>query len=172
MDIAAGIVGRCEVVGGIGDDPVPTIVTRPGLQRAHQAQLKPIPAGPQLGFLGANSRAQQRKTARAQILRLVDPGDLKALQRLDGFSSVMLHAAEDNDAVAGRCDLVAVDSELVAEAQRRDLAFDQALGGLRQRPLGFANADRRRAALGLAGLDQQLPEECDFPEPRPPYAPL
>src|SRR6188768_2682865 len=64
---------------------------------------------------------------------------------------IALHAAEDDDAVAGRCDLVAVDSELVAEAQRRDLAFYQALGGLRQRPLRFANADRRRAALGLAG---------------------
>jgi hypothetical protein len=95
-------------------------------------------------------------------LRLVDPGDAKTFQRFDGIRRVILHAAEDDDAVAGRCDLVAVDSELVAEAQRRDLAFDQPLGGLRQRPLRLANAHRERATLGLAGLDQKLAEKMRF----------
>ena len=55
-----------------------------------------------------------------------------------------------------------IDLEPVAEAEAGDLAFDQALGRLRQRPLRFANADRQRAALGLAGLDQELAEEMRF----------
>jgi hypothetical protein len=55
---------------------------------------------------------------------------------------VILHAAKDNDAIAGRFDLVAEYLELVAEAQGRDLALDQALGRLRQCPLRFADADR------------------------------
>ena len=75
---------------------------------------------------------------------------------------MVLHAAEDDDAVAGRFDLVAEDLEAVAEAEAGDLAFDQPLGGLRQRPLRLANADRQRAALGLAGLDQKLAEEMRF----------
>ena len=39
------------------------------------------------------------------------------------------------------------------------LAFDQPLGGLRQRLLRLADADRERAALGLAGFDQKFTEE-------------
>jgi hypothetical protein len=41
-------------------------------------------------------------------LRLVNPGDAKTLQRLDGFGGVILHAAEDDQPVAGRGDAVAV----------------------------------------------------------------
>jgi hypothetical protein len=73
-----------------------------------------------------------------------------------------LHAAEDDGAVSGRRDLVAEDLELVAEAEIRDLALDQPLGRLRQCPLRLANANRQRAALGLAALDQQLAEEMRF----------
>ena len=66
-----------------------------------------IPARPQLRAFAADGRAQQRQTARAQILRLVDPGDPKTFQRLDRVRGVILHAPEDDDAVAGRFDLVA-----------------------------------------------------------------
>jgi hypothetical protein len=55
---------------------------------------------------------------------------------------VILHAPENNDAVARRFDLVAINLEPVAEAEAGDLAFDQALGRLRQRPLRLADADR------------------------------
>jgi hypothetical protein len=47
----------------------------------------------------------------------------------------------------------------MTEAEGRDLAFDQPLARLRQRALRLANADRERAAFGLAGLDQKLAEE-------------
>jgi hypothetical protein len=83
-----------------------------------------------------------------------------------------LHAAEDDDAVAGRFDLVAVQLEAVADAERGDLALDQPLARLRQRPLRLANADCKRAALGLAGLDQKFAEEMGFSRASPPNAPL
>jgi hypothetical protein len=50
----------------------------------------------------------------------------------------------------------------VAEAERGDLAFDQPLGRLRQRPLRLPDADRQHATLGLAGLHQKLAEEMRF----------
>jgi hypothetical protein len=55
---------------------------------------------------------------------------------------VILHASEDDEAVAGRLDLVAVYPEVTTEAERRDLAFDQPLARLRQRALRLANAYR------------------------------
>ena len=59
--------------------------------------------------------------------------------------------------------------EAVAEAETCDLALDQPLGRLRQRPLRFSNAHRERTALGLAGLDQEFAEEMRFARaPRPP----
>jgi hypothetical protein len=81
----------------------------------------------------------------------------------DGLEGVALHAAEDDEPVAGRFDLVAENPELVAEAKGRDLAFDQPLARLCQRALRLANAHRQRAALDLAGLDQKLAEEVRFP---------
>jgi len=59
-------------------------------------------------------------------LRLVDPGDAKAFQRLDRIRGVVLHAAEDNDAVARCFDLIGERSESAAEAERGELALDQA----------------------------------------------
>jgi hypothetical protein len=50
----------------------------------------------------------------------------------------------------------------VAEAKAGDLALDQPLGRLRQRPLRFSNAHSERTALGLTGLDQELAEEMRF----------
>lgn len=71
----------------------------------------------------------------------------------------MMHAAEDDETVTRRLDLVVERLETVAEAERGDLAFDQALGRLRQRALRLADADRERAGLGLASLDQEFAEE-------------
>src|SRR6185437_16702115 len=101
----------------------------------------------------------QREAACAQGLRLVDPGDAKSLERLDRIRSMILHAAENDEAVARRLDLVGIDLEAGAEAKRGDLALDQPLGGLCQRALRLADADRERAALSLASLDQKLAEE-------------
>lgn len=78
------------------------------------------------------------------------------------FSGVVLKPAEDDQPIPWRLDLVAEQLEAVAEAKACDLAFDQSFRGLRQRPLRLANADCERAALGLAGLDQELAEEMRF----------
>src|SRR5262249_39753535 len=102
---------------------------------------------------------QQREASRAQRLRLVDPGDAESLQRLDGFGCMILHAAKNDDAVARRFDLVGEGPKTLAETERSDLALDQPLARLRQRPLRLADADRQRAMLRLAGLDQQFAEE-------------
>jgi hypothetical protein len=45
----------------------------------------------------------------------------------DRLESIALHAAKDDEAVAGRLDLVAEDLELRTQPERGDLAFDQAL---------------------------------------------
>ena len=71
----------------------------------------------------------------------------------------MMHAAEDDEAVPGRFDLVVEHLEAVTEPERGDLRFDQPLRRLRQRALRLADADRKRAAFGLAALDQKLAEE-------------
>jgi hypothetical protein len=70
-----------------------------------------------------------------------------------------MHATEYDEPVTGRLDLVAVELEAAADAQRGNLALDQPLARLRKGPLRLANADCERAAFGLAGLDQKLPEE-------------
>ena len=80
---------------------------------------------------------------------------------------MILHAAKDDEAVAGRFDLVVEQLELAADAEACDLAFDQPLAGLRQRPLRFANADRQRATFGLADLHQQFAEEMRFSRASP-----
>src|SRR5580693_7529756 len=67
----------------------------------------------------------------------------------DGLDSIALHAAKDDQPVAGRFDLVMVYPEPVTQPESSDLALDQALGRLRQRPLCFADTHRQRAALGL-----------------------
>src|SRR3954454_13777579 len=69
------------------------------------------------------------------------------------LSRVILHAPKNDDAVAGRLDLVAVDPGLMHETQASNLAFDQPLGSLLQRALRFENAHRRRAAFRLARFD-------------------
>jgi hypothetical protein len=75
------------------------------------------------------------------------------------FALQLLKAPENDDAVSRRLDLVAKDFELVSEAERSDLAFDQSFARLRQCLLRFANADGKRAAFGLTGLDQKLAEK-------------
>jgi hypothetical protein len=85
-----------------------------------------------------------------------------------------MHATKNDDSVAGRLDLVAVELEAAADAERGDLALDQPLARLRQCPLRLANANRERAAFGLAGLDQELAEEMRFsraPAPVRPFVP-
>ena len=47
----------------------------------------------------------------------------------------------------------------MTKAECDNLAFDQPLGGLCQRPLRLADADRERAALSLTSLDQKLAEK-------------
>lgn len=94
------------------------------------------------------------------------------LDSLTWFGGMVMHSPEYDEAVAGRFDLVAEDLEAAADAEACDLAFDQPLRRLPQGTLGFANADRRGAALGLAGLHQQLAEEMRFSRTAPPERPL
>ena len=79
-----------------------------------------------------------------------------------------LKPTENDEAITGHFDLVGEQPEAAADAERGDLALDQPLRGLCQRPLRLSDTDRKRPALGMAGLDQQLAEEMRFPEPRPP----
>src|SRR5260221_12687757 len=79
-----------------------------------------------------------------------------------GLERIALHAAKDDDAVAGCLYLVVEYFKLMTETERRDLAFDQPLARLRQSALRFSNANCRRATLGLAGLDQKLAEKMRF----------
>ena len=85
---------------------------------------------------------------------------------------MILHAAKDDDTVAGRLDLVTEELEAVADAERGDLALDQPLARLRQRQLRLANANRKRAPFGLAGLDQELTEEVGLSRASSPVCPL
>jgi hypothetical protein len=73
-----------------------------------------------------------------------------------------MHAAEDDEAVARCLDLVVEWLEAAADAERGDLALDQAFRGLRQRALRLADADCRGAALCLTRLDQEFAEEMRF----------
>src|ERR1700754_1483503 len=75
---------------------------------------------------------------------------------------MVLKATKDDQAITGRLDLVTEYLELVTEAKRRDLTFDQPFAGLRECALRLANADRERAALGLASLDKKFAEEMRF----------
>ena len=106
----------------------------------------------------SNDRLRALKLCASSIQAMRNPSS-----DLIEFGGVILHAPEDDDAVAGRLDLVAEQPEAAAEPEAFDLAFDQPLGGLRQRPLRLADAHRERAALGLAGFDQKLAEEIRFP---------
>jgi hypothetical protein len=99
---------------------------------------------------------------RAEGLRLVNPRDLEPLEAFDRVGRMILHAPEDDHAIAGRGDLVGIELEARTDAERRNLALDQSLGRLRERPLRLANADRERAAFGLAHLDQKLAKEVRF----------
>jgi hypothetical protein len=62
----------------------------------------------------------------------------------------------------GGFDLVAINLEAAADAERGNLALDQPLARLRQRSLRLSNAHGERAAFGLTGLDQQFAEEMRF----------
>jgi hypothetical protein len=95
-------------------------------------------------------------------LRFIDPGDPKSFKRFYRLGRVVLKPAENDQPVAGRLDLVIEQPETAADAERGDLALDQPLRGLRQRPLRLADTDRKRAALGLAGLDEEFAEEVRF----------
>ena len=110
----------------------------------------------------ANGWPQQREAARTESLRFIDPGDAKPFQRLDGVGGVVLHSPEDDEAVTGRRDAVAVEFEPTRKAELLDLAFDQPLGGLRQRLLRLADTHSGCPALGFAKLDQHLAEEMRF----------
>jgi len=138
--------------GALGPLGAEELVDRVGLARR-------VPARPQFAAVGADGRPQQGQTARAEILRLLDPGALEAFQRLDRLGGVVAHALEDDEAAARGRDPVAEDLEFGTNAERRDLALDQALARLRERLLHLADADREHAILAHAIIHQHLGEE-------------
>ena len=120
----------------------------------HQVGVEAVDGGDDALDVGpANSRAD---------VHVAELGDAKSFQGFDRFRRVILHAPEDDETVARGFDLVVEHLEAVTETERGDLGLDQPLGGLRQRALRLADADRQRAALGLAGLDEKLAEEMRF----------
>ena len=81
--------------------------------------------------------------------------------------ALSMEPTEDDQAIARRLDLVAVYLETARKPELADLVLDQPLGGMRERPLRLANADRKRAALGLTGFDQKLAKEMRFSRAAP-----
>ena len=86
-----------------------------------------VPTGPYLRALDADGGPEQREGAMRERLRFLDPGDAEALEGLDAFGGVILHALEDDEAIAGRLDAVVEDAEQRPNAECLDLAFDEAL---------------------------------------------
>ena len=74
---------------------------------------------------------------------------------------MVLHPLEDDHAVAGRADLLAIDFEAgrLAQAVARELGLDQPLGAVLERLLDLADADAEQAPLAEAIVDQLLGEE-------------
>ncbi len=71
-----------------------------------------------------------RSSERLRALR-VCASSIQAMRKpssdLIDFGGVILHALKDDEAVARRLDLVAEELEAAADAERSDLALDQAL---------------------------------------------
>ena len=72
---------------------------------------------------------------------------------------MILHALEDDHAVARRLDAVVIDTEGGADFEVDDLRFDQPLGGFLERLLRLADAHRERTLLPQTLLDHELAEE-------------
>ncbi len=117
-----------------------------------------VPREPQLRPRLAQGRAQQVQAADRQGLRLLDPGDVVALQRLDALGGVVLHALEDDAAAPRPQDAVGQHPEVAAEAQRLDLVLDQPLDRLVERALHLADAHRPHRRRLDAAPHQQLGE--------------
>lgn len=119
--------------------------------RAQRSQIMPIPFIP------------TRRHARS-LYRRHRPGrdGIPRLHHQPVFAGIVLKSTKDDQTVCGRLDLVAEELEAVTKTETCDLALDQALRGLRQRPLRLADANRERAAFGLAGFDEELAEEMRF----------
>ena len=66
----------------------------------------------------------------AKRLCLFDPRDLEALQRLDAFCRVILHAHKDDEAVAWGFDAVLEDAEQRPDPKSLYLLFNEPLGRL------------------------------------------
>ncbi len=75
---------------------------------------------------------------------------------------MVLHAVEDDHAVAWRFDSVLPYFELTTHPEIDDLGLDQALGGLLQGALQFANADDEHATFAQAFLYGEFSEEMGF----------
>ena len=83
---------------------------RRGFQLAHISE-------PSTRMVGRSSA----RRAMRERLRFLDPGDAKALQALDAFGGVILHALEDDEAIAGRFYAVVEDAEQRPDAELLDL---------------------------------------------------
>ncbi len=84
-------------------------------------------------------------------------GHFLELLAMSGRSALRdLPDVKNYDTIARRLNLVTRYSELRADTKRCNLAFNQALGTLRQRLLHFANTNHQHAALAQTVFDGQL----------------
>ena len=121
-----------------------------------------VPGGPYLRAFDTNGGSEQGEAAMAKRLRLFDPGDLEALQALDALRRVILHADEDDEAVAWRLYAVVEDAEQRPDTEGFDLLLDEALGGLREGALDLTDADGCGSWLQDAVFDEDFGEEVDL----------
>src|SRR5690606_39835201 len=80
-------------------------------------------------------------------------------QRLDRVRSVVLHALEDDQAIARRADLRLQRAEVRPHAHGFDLVLYEALDRLLQRLLHFTDAHPSQAGLHQGPLNKGLREE-------------
>ena len=78
----------------------------------------------------------------AKALRLLHPGDVVTLERLDRVSRVVLHALKDDTTASRRVNYCLLHVKQRTKAHRLDLHFQQLLDRLVQRALHFTDTHR------------------------------
>ena len=119
-----------------------------------------IPRCPNLAPSLADGRTQQTQRARRNRLRLLNPGAVKVLQRLDTVRRVVLHPLKDNQpAPVAVEDEIALDVKMRQHAELLNLRFDERLHAVPQRFLNLADADGLAVGVKQVRLNNRLGEE-------------
>ena len=129
--------------------------------------------GPDLRALDADGGPQKREERCESVCASSIQAMRKPSRRLDALRGVILHADEDDEAVAWRLDAVVEDAEERPDAEGLDLLLDEALCATASECAGPHGCRRLRCrAEGCTARRGASAKKWHLPEPRPPYAPL